>query len=677
MDHGPELARGFCLILFGFFAAFLISLSIQYTDSDLWYHLTGGRYLMEHGELYNPLAYSFMEAERAFINYFWGFQFIVFNTWSLASESGLVLLKALLLLTSGYFAARIILEGKPFSHASFLQLVVIAIIISILCARGLGLRPHLASFAFVPIFIYILGYRKQLYPMLPVLTVIWVNLHGVEYIVGAMICGSYFLQHLFDRYNEPQSADLKPLIYIALCLPAMMLNPNGIYILLTPFAHDPGLELFILELASPTLTATLDLQNGLSFNTLILVLLMFVGASFFNCLPHLRHHIAPLLIGIGALVLLTMATRFMWEWALLSTPLIAAGLRYWQGPQLNLPASAVLLALLAAIPFTYWPTMRNGLEYYPYNRESLPYGTTAFIQKNNLTGRYAIEPSYAGYAEFMLAPDIQIQMDMQFPPFTSMDIHEYNTAMFTPGGLRHYVEKYQPDLIGVKKSNSQFPVSIASELGYQAVFFDKKIVLFANRNRYPELVARHQLNTINPFAESAIAITKIGAGITELERMLQSVDTVDIKLSLVALLIEQGRPGKARIYLDELHKSAPKNLATVYYSGRVAHLSEDCETAVELYEQVIGVSGDTKAMHTYAAECYFLMGDQRNAYQHFRQAIQPYNDKTPIPLHYYQFALSAIGAGEPEEAKRLLIMIQRFAPSSDLQPAIRELLEQL
>ena len=38
----------------------------------------------------------------------------------------------------------------------------------------------------------------------------------------------------------------------------MMLNPNGLYILLTPFSHDPDLHLFILELQKLNLQASIN-----------------------------------------------------------------------------------------------------------------------------------------------------------------------------------------------------------------------------------------------------------------------------------------------------------------------------------------------------------------------------------------------------------------------------------
>jgi tetratricopeptide (TPR) repeat protein len=674
-QHEDTVARLFVYCLFLFFAGYLLSLSIQYTDSDLWYHLTGGRHFIETGTLYNPFINSYLTEPRDFINYYWGFQTLSYFTWSLAAEPGLIILKTVMFVLSGVFATKIILDGQPIRSARFLPLFIMGLIIGILCSRGLSLRPHLASYVFIPLFIYILGYREKLYPLLPLLTIVWVNLHGVEYVVGALICGSYFLQRLSNHYTEPGS--LKPLGWILLCLPAMMLNPNGVLILLTPFAHDPDLGQFILELGRFEPRASLDLQEGVTQNTLVLLLLFFVVISVFNCLSDLRRHLAPILIAAGGLILLIMAKRFVWEWALLSTPIIAAGLRQWRGPTLGIPATTTLVIVLMVLPVTFWPLIRNGLQHYPVDQESLPYGTTEFIRQTKLTGRYAIEPSYAGYIEFALAPEIKIHMDMQFPPFTSMDIHEINAAMNSAAGLRTYVEKYDPDLIGVKKSLTHFPTRAAYSLGYLPVFFDKRVVLFVNTRNHPDTASRHQLRAINPFNETVIPAELMEQGIRELEQMLTIVDTNDIKLTLTGLLIEHRRLSKAQVYLSDLQKSAPADVSTIYFSARMHHLNENFADAVTDYEKAISYSGGNDVMHQYAAECYFLLGDQRNAYRHFKRAFNPYKDRNPDPLIYFQFALSAVGVGEDNEARRLLRMIERFAPKSDLQPQISKMLEDL
>ena len=665
------ISRLYISVLFTWLLGYLLSLAIQYADSDLWYHLAGGRYLLETGNLYNPLINSFLTEPRDFINYFWGFQATVYLTWLLTGETGLIILKTTFFLVCAFFTLRILLDGKRIKDARFLQLFIFAIVIGILCARGLLLRPHLASYAMIPTFIYILAYRERLYFLLPLLTAIWVNLHGVEYIVGALICGSYFLSRLINF-----SGDSKPLIWIALCLPATFLNPNGPELWLTPFIIDPDLSLFISEMAHPQFEARLSLRHGITTQALLLLFLGFVLTSGILAVKHLKAYLAPILIAAGGCILLIKAGRFVWEWTLLSLPLVAVGLRHWQGPSYRPSTMSALAGIFFLIIMTFWPTLRNGIHHHPFDVESLPHGTTAFIQAKELNGSYSIAPSYAGYIQFMLQ-DTKIHLDMQFPPFTGLDFHELNVAMLSTNGLETYIKNHSPDMLGVRKNHSNFPTKTAYELGYVPVFFDKKIVLFIGKEKFKDTATLYELKTIDPFNDGTLQQSEVNAGIDELKRMLTVVNSDYIKITLVGYLIEQLRLSEANIYLAELMQSSPNDPSALYYKARFEHLSDQCETAIPYYEQTIEYANYNSLLHRQLAECYFLTGDLPNAYKNYNRGLNPYLDSKPEPLLYLQYALSAAGAGETDIALRLLTMIERFAPHSELMPQIRELSKDL
>lgn len=677
-QHEDRIALAFLVLLFGFTATYLLSLTIRMTDTDLWYHLAGGRYLIESGQLYNPLVNSYLEVEREFINYFWGFQLSVYLGWLVAGEIGLILLKAALFFAAALLAMKVVLEGRAVRDTSFLQLLVIGLVVAILCMRGLSLRPHLVSYVMIPAYIFILAYRPRWYPLLPLLTVVWVNLHGIEWVVGGLICGAYFLQHLLNlRSMRPVERSAKPMIWISLCLPAMLLSPHHFHLLAVPFIHDSGIADFIGELQRPEIFAIPRFSDGFSLDALVLALLAFLMVSAWHAVRDLRRNIAPLVLAIGGVILLLTARRFTWEWTLLSLPLLATGLRYWRGPQAGGLTTAALALFLATMSVTFWPAMKKGIQDYPLDRPSLPWGTTEFIAQNGLKGRYMIDPSFAGYIEFVLTPGVKIHMDMQLPPFTSLDFHNFMSAILTPSGLTRYVEQFNPGLLGVRSGNTVFPDSTARELGYVPVFFDEQIVLYARRDRFPGIVESYGINAINPYNPDQFRPGQAAEAIQEMESMLAVVDMPDLRLSLIGLLIEQGELEKAQHHLLAAEKGFPAAGRTSYFSGRLAHLQSDCATAVAHYENAVAIAEEPEPIQRFAAECYFVIGNQRLAYQHFQAAINPYRDKNPDALTYYQYALSAAGVGEFEEARRLLTMIRRFDPGSELMPRIESLLSQL
>ena len=674
--HRESITKFVLAALALLFTIYLLSLSIQYNDSDLWYHLTGGRYLLTEGALYNPYVNSYLSPPAPFTNYFWGFQLSMYLIWSAAGEIGLIVVKAICFLIAGYFVARIVVGDQRLHHASFLQLLVIAAVLGILASRGFSLRPHVLSYVFIPVFIYILTYRQGLFWLLPLLTIAWANLHGVEWVVGGLICGAFFLQRVCDYWfsNERDITTLKPALWIVACLPALLVNPHHVGLLATPFLHDAGLKGFIGELAPFTFKATIDLNNGISPNSLIVFLIALGLASFISCARHFRQHIAVLVLAAGGVILLLTAKRFIWEWMLLLIPLIAAGMNYWPRPKLNLQTTAVLIAVLILLPVYFWPTVRIGWQHYPYHKHSLPFGTTEFIASHQITGRYAIAPSYAGYTEFVLSPDILVHMDMQFPPFTSTNFHEISTAMLTATGLTTYINKYRPDLVGAMKSNKHFPVDTAVTLGYVPVFFDQRVVLFIDANKHQEIATRYGLKVINPFSEDTVRRDQIDAGILELERMIDAVDTPDVKLTLTGFLLETGSTTRALDLATQLMADNPYDIAHQYFYARAEHLSGDYAAAAAAYEQALISAEDPLPMHRYAAECYFLLGQPENAYRHFRKAIFPYRDAAPNMLHYYQYAIAAIAMGDEDTARRLLAMIGQHDPQSEVAAKAAELL---
>ena len=641
--------------------------------------MAGGRYLMAEGALYNPQVYSFLEGSRDFINYFWGFQWLAWTTWSIGGEFGLILVKSALLLTCAWFSWRILIGTAPAGKAGYLQLIVFALVIGVLCYRGFSLRPHLVSYVMIPVFIYLLGQRRDLYPLLPILTVAWINLHGVEWIVGAMICGCFFLQALRHYVNDPsQTASAgRDMIWIAACLPAMFLNPNGFRVLLTPFAHNPDIGLFILELNKVSLIPVIDLSQGIQLNGLLLILLAFQVVAAMTLLRRPVEHSVPLLLAAGGLVLLLMGKRFIWEWMLLSLPLVAAGIKAWRQPAMGIVTATSLPLVLGLLIFTFWPAMKTGWQHYPFHRHSLPYGTTEFIRIHEMTGRYAITPSYAGYVEFVLAPDVQIHMDMQFPPFSNLDYYNLRSAMQDDGAFRRYVNRYRPEMIGAMKANQAFPDATAREQDYLPVFFDNRVVLYVDARRFPDLVSRYAINAVNPFDPDQVDPAKLNGAITELEAMLAAVDVPEVRLTLTGMLVEARRLELAGVYLDSLQQKFPDNLSVAYYQARIAHMNNNCSAALPHYERALAAKDETGRIHREAADCYFLTGNQRAAFHHLSQAINPYRDSDPDAFTYYQFALSAIGAGEDEEAIKLLKMIRMFDPQTELGPGIDEILEQL
>ena len=263
VQHGDKTLVSDQLFLRCFFATLLamllvhlIALPIHFTDTDMWYHLAGGRHLFDTGHLGNPFHHSFIEPPREFINYFWGFQAFIYSIWLGAGYFGLVILKTILLFSMVLLAFRILYPVRSIAFTNW-HLIVLVLVVFLFSFRGFALRPHLFSFLFISAFITILQYRRQLIALLPILALAWINTHGVEWVVGALLCGSFILATLV-RSPSPDQQTRRQLYFVLACLPVLLINPNGALVLLAPFNSSPEIYQFILELRQLDLVSVLN-----------------------------------------------------------------------------------------------------------------------------------------------------------------------------------------------------------------------------------------------------------------------------------------------------------------------------------------------------------------------------------------------------------------------------------
>src|SRR5262245_27650422 len=77
------------LAVYGF-----VRLPIFAGDTDVWYHLNGGRYIWTQQAIPRDSFFSFVSPPKPWVNYYWLFQVIVFKLYALWDYYGLIILRA-------------------------------------------------------------------------------------------------------------------------------------------------------------------------------------------------------------------------------------------------------------------------------------------------------------------------------------------------------------------------------------------------------------------------------------------------------------------------------------------------------------------------------------------------------------------------------------------------------
>jgi hypothetical protein len=199
--------------------------------SDLWWHIAGGRSIVEHGAVRAPDPFSYTTAGRYWLNdswlsdvllYLWahafGLESLAYWKWLVIVAAWLVLFRLLVRLTGDRLACWV---------AATFGLAV--------AAPFLDVRPQLyALLCWALVLDATLGH-PQPRPWLPIVFLIWANLHA-SFVLGLLTLPVVLLPSVRRREHRR-----RVLILAAVCVGVTLINPHGGAAVMRPFEHafDP------------------------------------------------------------------------------------------------------------------------------------------------------------------------------------------------------------------------------------------------------------------------------------------------------------------------------------------------------------------------------------------------------------------------------------------------------
>ena len=152
-------------------------------DFDLWYHLAGGRYILQHLAVPTTPFFSYLSVPTGWVDYYWLFQVLAEGLYRLDGYVVLIVLRAGLYLGTIALVYRYVREAQPEEDAwgSLLAILIACAFALALIPRELLLRPHAFTYLYILVLHFSVNFRRRWVWWLPPATVIWANLHGVEY----------------------------------------------------------------------------------------------------------------------------------------------------------------------------------------------------------------------------------------------------------------------------------------------------------------------------------------------------------------------------------------------------------------------------------------------------------------------------------------------------------------
>ena len=236
--------------LFLVFSFFLFSFSVFLMlflrmDIDYFWHFKAGEYMVTHFEILTKDIFSWSLYHSSWISHEWLFEVFLYELSCIFGNMHLFVyvfsITLLLLFFLFIVQKKEYLKNVPFS--------LLWIVFFTLIFTGLSGRPQLFSFFFLAISVWLIFYyfyhpnSKRIY-FLPLISILWSNVHGgssnLPYLLCflALFCGLFSFS--FSKIEAQRLSKKQVFTYLlvsVLCIIAVAINPHGITMLFYPYQN--------------------------------------------------------------------------------------------------------------------------------------------------------------------------------------------------------------------------------------------------------------------------------------------------------------------------------------------------------------------------------------------------------------------------------------------------------
>lgn len=425
-------------------------------DSDVFWHLASGRWMVEHGAFLRVDSFSFTIPGRPVPLHQWLGDIVLWVSYALGAWWGVLALRVAVVTALAAIVVRAALarSARP-------AVAALAAFPALALSRFVwGDRPELVGLLCFAVFVSLAlaareGDRLARWS-LPPLMIVWTNLHG-GFVVGVVLLAVLAVEAwLFDRPRRLAFAAAA-----VLGIAATLVNPAGLAVYDSPGWHFTNPPRFIQEWGLPDVTS-------------------FPGLLY-----------ASTLFGSLALALLTPASKRATTWIALLAPLAFLSLSALRHMPLFAVAAVPFLAerltaLLAtrasaarpapaAVGFAFAAlVLAAGLATAPREPDLEGYPSAALATLRAEPGRLFNDYDWGGYL-IWAAPEHPVFIDGRLVPYVGRWLDDYRELIGVHERWREVLEAYDVTLVLVRPS-APLAVRLA-EAGWSTLHVDGDAVL--------------------------------------------------------------------------------------------------------------------------------------------------------------------------------------------------------
>lgn len=487
----------------------------QFDDPDFYWHVRTGEYIVTHGALPQTDVFSYTNFGRPWVLHEWLFQVLIYLVHEFGGELGVKICSAIgltAIYAVNYATCKRLLGGDE-GKALIVTLLFCSIITSV------APRPHLATFLFFSVFVYILAGFKYFGEVtrlwvVPLIMALWANLHG-GYFVGLVLLW-LFIATEWVVYRTAKDRDpiahqrlVKLSVTGIAALLATLLNPEFVGYWLYPF-QVIGMDAskgIIEEWRSP------DFHEPIFIYWLIVVVVFIAALVHAPRRPDVTEFTIPLLFVAGSFV----SRRNIPLAALAMAPFVAAFLSAGLLDRLlNLAPSYRTAATGSALTAITRKNLSRGsaavanwllivvsaaalAAAYPVREKTIaqslntviPTKATDFVVRENIGGNMYNAYHYGGYLIYRLYPAQRVFIDGRADMYGDQFIQESLAIYQGDPQWKARFEKYGIDYV-LCESAAPLRQLLLEGSNYRLVFDDgMHSVLVKNADKYRTIIEKY------------------------------------------------------------------------------------------------------------------------------------------------------------------------------------------
>lgn len=670
---------------------YFLSTPISAGDTDMWYHLNGGRFFFDNGTISDSTFFSFIDPARYWNNYYWLFQVMLYKAYFLGGYVGIIIYRTIaFLLAMGFVYIFLFTKNNNgtgnFSKTPFLAFIFVSIFL-LFINRFIIVRPHTITYIFIPLFIYILECKKKWVYILPIIAIFWSNFHGIEYPVMIVLISSYLAEAYYNRFKKREPFNKQELIYVlflSITMFMVLATPHGYKLVQIPFKTTQYVSLFVSEIR------ILDLKDYLYYNfsphefttmSFFSIFAALGGLAFVKAIFTKNIKLSHALMFLAAIFLIIKGLRFVYEFSLLILPMIKHNLISSPANdssgknKLTSPVIAFSILLIFLSFFYLRESFLSHQGKYPLSNKNIPVGIASFLKNIEATGTVMNHANYGGYFQWELFPHYKIFMDMEIPfLFKDEDFFFLSHAYTDKEVFRKFYYKYKPDFISVPAVITKFKKVIADYPNYKPVFFDDLDILYVNSDTYPEIAKRFTIKLIDPFNIFGANINNMGSKtkqkvLDELTRLYNAYPKNSIVNQIMAIIYTSQKEyiksaTHAKVVIEESPSSpigygllADSLMGNKKYSDAVVAIKEALERSNK---------DELQSLYKKLWFANLKLNKDKDAYMALKKGVNIFESKTSY-RDIYNLGLLALKLERPKEAIDYLKFAYIKTPSSDVK----------